>query len=491
MRNLIVVDDPEEWPIKIKGVELCSARDYLTQDEFRKSRNIKVFNLCKSYRYQSFGYYVSLLASARAHKPIPNVSTIQDLKSQSLVRFVSEELEELIQKSLEGLKSKEFVLSIYFGHNTAKRYDRLSSHLFKLFQCPLLRAEFEFTNKWQIRSIKPLSALEISENHYPFVISFAKRFFQDRSILLKKEIIYNFDLAILVNHEEKLPPSNAEALKRFIKAAHLEGMSAELITKDDFGRLAEFDALFIRETTAVNHHTYRFARRAKAEGLVVIDEPDSILKCSNKIYLAELLENHRIRVPKTLIVHKQNVKQVQATIGFPCILKEPDSAFSIGVKKASNTSELVDRLEDMWQKSDLVIAQEFLPTDFDWRIGIIDKTPIFACKYHMAKDHWQIRKTQGAKADALYGRVESFMLSEVPEEVINTALKAANLIGNSLYGVDIKEKNDKCYVIEINDNPNIDFGYEDEELKMKLYITIMQVFRDRIEKRKFKNQSNS
>ncbi len=133
MRNVIVVDDPEEWPIKIKGVELCSARDYLTQESFRKSRNIKVFNLCKSYRYQSFGYYVSLLASARAHKPIPNVSTIQDLKSQSLVRFVSEELEELIQKSLEGLKSKEFVLSIYFGHNTAKRYDRLSSHLFKLF----------------------------------------------------------------------------------------------------------------------------------------------------------------------------------------------------------------------------------------------------------------------------------------------------------------------------------------------------------------------
>lgn len=489
MRHIIVVDDPAEWPIKIRGVELCSAKAYLTEDSFRKARNIKIYNLCKSYRYQSFGYYVSLLAAARHHKPVPTVSTIQDLKSQSLVRFVSEDLEELIQKSLEGLKSKEFTLSIYFGHNTAKRYDKLSTHLFKLFQCPLLRAEFEFTTKWQLQSIRPLSALEISESHYPFVISFAKRFFKDRNISTKKEVIYNFDLAILANPEEQLPPSNAEALKKFIKAANQEGMSAELITRDDFGRLAQFDALFIRETTAVNHHTYRFARRAKAEGLIVIDEPDSILKCSNKIYLAELLLNHHIRVPKTLIVHKDNIKKVGATIGFPCILKEPDSAFSLGVKKAKTPAELLDQLESMWQKSDLVIAQEFLPTDFDWRIGVIDKTPIFACKYHMAKDHWQITKNQ-VKGEPLDGKVESILLTDVPEDVINTALKAANLIGGSLYGVDIKHENNKCYVIEINDNPNIDFGYEDKELGMKLYTTIMQVFRERIEKRKIKNHNS-
>jgi glutathione synthase/RimK-type ligase-like ATP-grasp enzyme len=61
-------------------------------------------------------------------------------------------------------------------------------------------------------------------------------------------------------------------------------MEPELIEKEDYGRLAEFDALFIRETTGVNHHTYRFARRAEAEGLVVVDDPQSILKCTNKVY---------------------------------------------------------------------------------------------------------------------------------------------------------------------------------------------------------------
>jgi glutathione synthase/RimK-type ligase-like ATP-grasp enzyme len=484
MRYVIVVDDHHEWPLSVPGVEVCSARDYLTTEELRKARSIKVFNLCKSYRYQTLGYYVSLLAEARGHKPIPSVSTIQDLKSQKLVRFVSEDLDDLIQKNLEGLKSDQFILSIYFGHNIAKKYDRLSSHLFKLFQAPFIRAHFQFNNdKWELQSIKPISAIEIPEDHYSFVVDFARQFFRSKKISSRKEVVYSYDLAILTDPSEEFPPSNEKSLQKFIRAANENGLSAELITKEDFGRLAEFDALFIRETTAVNHHTYRFARRAKAEGLIAIDDADSILKCTNKIYLAELLENHRIRMPKTLIAHRDNIKDIPNKIGFPCILKQPDSAFSQGVKKARNTDELLDHLETFWGKSDLVVAQEYLPTDFDWRIGIIDKTPIYACKYFMARNHWQIIKQENT-GKHLDGKVECFNLADVPENVINTALKAANLIGDSLYGVDIKEIGGKSFVIEINDNPSIDAGYEDGILKMDLYQIVMKVFRDRIEQRK-------
>lgn len=469
--------------MSVPGVEIHSARDYLTKEEFRKQRNMKVYNLSKSYRYQTTGYYVSLLAAARGHKPIPSVSTIQDLKSPPLVRTVSEDIDDLIQKSFEGLKSPEFTLSIYFGHNVAKRYERLSAQLFNLFQAPFLRAHFQRVDKWQLHSIKPVSAIEIPENHYPYAEEFARNFFKRKKAALRKEVVYNYDLAILVNPDEKFPPSNHKALQKFIRSANELGLDAELITREEFGRIAEFDALFIRETTSVNHHTYKFARRAKAEGLVVIDDPDSILKCTNKIYLAELLEAHKIRTPRTIIVHRENIKEIPAKIGFPCILKQPDSAFSQGVKKAKDLDELLEHLEFFWSKSELMIAQEYVPTDFDWRIGIIDKTPFYACKYFMARNHWQILKQEGI-GKHLDGRVQTFTLEEVPETVINTALKAANLIGDGLYGVDIKEIDGRCFVIEINDNPSIESGYEDAVLKMDLYSTVMKVFRDRIQKRK-------
>src|SRR5690606_41193599 len=115
----------------------------------------------------------------------------------------------------------------------------------------------------------------------------ATEHFAGRRTNVPRRAAARFDLAILVNPEEAEPPSNAKALKRFIRAAEDVGLNAELIERDDYARLAEFDALFIRETTAVNHHTYRFARRAASEGLVVIDDPASIVKCTNKVYLAE------------------------------------------------------------------------------------------------------------------------------------------------------------------------------------------------------------
>jgi glutathione synthase/RimK-type ligase-like ATP-grasp enzyme len=71
-----------------------------------------------------------------------------------------------------------------------------------------------------------------------------------------------------------------------------------------------------------------------------------------------------------------------------------------------------------------------------------------------------------------------------PPKAVRVALKAANHIGNGLYGVDVKQSGDKFYVIEVNDNPNIDAGIEDAVLKDELYRRIMAVFLQRIEQRK-------
>ena len=68
----------------------------------------------------------------------------------------------------------------------------------------------------------------------------------------------------------------------------------------------------------------------------------------------------------------------------------------------------------------------------------------------------------------------------MPKALISTALKATKLIGNGLYGVDIKEVNKKFYVIEVNDNPNLDAGIEDKILKNRLYETIMETMMDRV-----------
>ena len=485
MSVLIVASDVKDWPFEIPGVEIVDAWTYLTSPEFATSRSLRVFNLCRSYRYQTTGYYVSLLAEARGHKPLPGVVTLQDLKTRGSVKVLSDELDELIQQNLHPLQSAEFTLSVYFGRNMARRYDRLALHLFNLFAAPLLRFEFlRHEGQWQIRKVQTVAAHSLPDSHKPFVAESAQRYFSGRASALRSKKRTRFDLAILHDPGEKQnAPSNEVALKRFIRAAREQDVYAELITKDDYSRLLEFDALFIRETTFVNHHTYRFARRAAKQGMVVIDDPVSILRCTNKVYLAEMLARHKIDIPRSIVVHRENIHRIVEELGFPCVLKKPDSAFSQGVVKVESEEELRAKVTDFLGDSELLIAQEFLPTTFDWRIGILDEKPLFACRYFMAPGHWQIVQ-QDRDGRGRYGKTETLPVELAPRKAVKLALKAANLIGDGLYGVDVKESNGKFYVIEVNDNPNIDADSEDAVLKEDLYGRIMEVFVRRMEQKK-------
>lgn len=485
MSILIVVNNPRDWPLAIPDVTVVSARVYLTDPAYGSQLRARIFNLCKSYRYQSLGYYVSLLAEARGHKPFPRVNAIEDLQSPGLVRLITETMDGQVQKSLAALKSEHFELSIYFGRNMAKHYDQLSRQLFNLLQAPLLRAYFDrHGDQWRLRGIKTIAANDIPPQHQDFVVQAAKDYFSGRKPWAHKRVAPRYDLAILHDPSDPEPPSNAKAMKLFEKAAESLGMHVETITRADLGRLPEFDALFIRDTTYVNHYTYRFSRQAAAEGLVVIDDPNSILKCNNKVYLAELMTRHRIPIPRTLLVHRDNVEQVIPTLALPCVLKQPDSSFSVGVAKVASEEELRHKVNELLNKSELIIAQEYLPTEFDWRVGILDRRPLFVCKYFMAPGHWQIVKHGEQKRDYVEGLTLAVSLEEAPPKVIKMALKAANLIGDGLYGVDIKQVGNKCYVIEINDNPNVDAGNEDGILKEAIYQQIMTVFLHRLDRRK-------
>lgn len=481
MNKYIVVNQPENWNFSTDNITVISSQDYLTNPKYALLKNARIFNLCKDYSYQSKGYYVSLLAEARGHLPIPTTKNIVDLKTLKLVRIVSEEFDDVIQQSLKNIKSRDFTLSIYFGQNVAQKYKSLSSLFYKHFQVPFLRVNFNHSTKWNIQSIKAISESEIPAEHIPSVHEFANQYFAKKRYDTAKVTQYDFDLAILVNPKDPAPPSNAKALKKFIEIAEKMNIYAEIIEPKDLSRLSSFDALFLRQSTEVNNEAYTFARKAQQEGIAIIDYPDAILKCCNKVYMAEALQNANINTPKTVIVHANNRHSVLKITGLPCVLKAPDSTFSFGVKKAKNKDEYDALVTEMLKESDLIIAQEYCPSDYDWRIGIIDNKPFFACKYYMAKGHWQIYNWKASNKNEQDGDADCLPIEAVPKNVIDMALKSAKLMGLGLYGIDIKVVDDKLMVIEINDNPNIDFGVEDLHYGDLVYAEILSALKKRLD----------
>lgn len=486
---LIVVDKPQDWTAYYPSDNVISVQNYLSQTSDYSTPSTQVINLCRSYKYLTNGYYCSLLAEARNHKVIPSVRSINDLSNKSLYSLDIGNQNQLLEKALHDrrLDNDSLTIKFFFGTTDIPELENLGRQIFELFPCPILLVTIKKRDRWFIESIKP-GALNTLDSHEEDLFADALEKFNNavwRKPRSKKKSRY--DLAILADPEEKLPPSDAPALKKFISIGKQLGINVELISKKDYIRLAEYDALFIRETTAIDNHTYRFAKRAESEGMVVIDDPQSILRCTNKIYLADLLNTNGIPTPTTQILSKDRQKEdIQTAIkalGFPMVLKIPDGSFSRGIVKVDDAESLKIQAADLFKQSALVLAQAFTFTEYDWRIGILNKKPIFACKYFMSRGHWQIYKHSDS------GRVESgnfqtIPVYETPKKILNVATRAANLIGDGLYGVDVKQIGDSGVVIEVNDNPNIDSGVEAQFLKDDLYRIILEEFIRRLERKR-------
>ena len=220
MKPIIVVENTKRWPLRLEGAEVVSAREYLVSNAWGGKRGLRVYNFCRTYGYQTLGYYVSLLAAARGHRALPTVETLQDLRLAPVVRIVSQELDALIQKSLARLRSAKFELSVYFGHNLATTYESLARALYQQFPVPLLRASFEKRGReWRLSSVRPIATSEIPDEHRTFVIAQAEEHFDRNTRPARAKRTFQYDMAILVDPTAEDAPSDDKALRKFAKAA--------------------------------------------------------------------------------------------------------------------------------------------------------------------------------------------------------------------------------------------------------------------------------
>ncbi len=253
------------------------------------------------------------------------------------------------------------------------------------------------------------------------------------------------------------------------------------IGRRQLAELAEYDGLFIRETTSINNHTYRFARRASQEGMPVIDDPISMIRCANKVFLMELMSSIGLPTPPTvMLADADDLVKAADELGLPLIVKIPDGSFSRGIHKVATVEEFRRITDDLFEETDLLLAQKFLPTDFDWRVGVLAGEPLFVCQYRMARGHWQIVKHR-ADGSSREGGFRTFALDQAPADVIDTGVRAARQIGDGLYGVDLKQTPTGIVVMEVNDNPNLEHGIEDTVGKDEIWTRILKWFIDRFE----------
>lgn len=478
--TLLVVDQPDS--LEDCPFERISFDRYLSEYPKLGEQRTRVINLCDTDPYLSRGYYCSLLAEARQHKVIPGVITINDLRTADASSAGSLNLR---KQHMPALADKNPQTEwVFFGWTAQESWRRLAQNVFERYPAPLLRVTLKSGEGGVNIDVKRGNISELDDQTRQVFYQRLQVFIEQVWRRPVKRRAHRWDMAILVDPEEKTPPSDEEAISRFVKAAHKVGIQAEILTPDQTHAISQFDALFIRQTTAIDHPTYRLARRAEREGLVTIDDSTSILRCCNKVFLHDAFSYNRVPAPRTSVVSSVNsveIDRLEAQFGYPMVLKMPEGSFSLGVFKVEDRNALVDRLNTLFEQSALVLVQEYLFTDYDWRIGVLNGRPIYACRYFMARNHWQIYNHQSGRNFS--GGYDTLPTFEVPRKVLDAAIKAAGIIGKGLYGVDLKHKDNKVYVIEVNDNPSIEHDVEDKYLGNEIYMLVMQEFARRLEQR--------
>jgi glutathione synthase/RimK-type ligase-like ATP-grasp enzyme len=481
---VILVDQPKDFPNADTPHKVIMTSEYLARPKLFDVGRPKLVNLSRSYAYQSKGYYASLLAEARGHRVVPTVETMLELREAKLYEHALPDLEDELNRcarKADFQPEAEFRLLVCFGIASDPRFEAFGRLLFDWFRCPALEITVDPGTWLSIDRIRPRTITRLANGDATFfrdaLHQHTKREWRDP----KARSLSKYDLAVLHDPNEKLPPSSVDSLKYFARIAEKLSVDIEPITRRQLDELAEYDGLFIRETTSIDNHTYRFARRAWQEGMPVIDDPMSMIRCTNKVFLMELLGSNQVPMPQTLMLaDSSDLSRATDELGLPLVVKIPDGSFSRGVHKVNSPEEFKRVVEELFEETDLLLAQKFMPTEFDWRVGVLSGEPLFVCQYRMARGHWQTVKHR-ADGSAREGGFRTFELDQAPKELLDVAGRAARPIGEGFYGVDIKQTDHGFVVMEVNDNPNLEHGIEDAVGKDEIWIRLLKWFIERFE----------
>lgn len=255
--------------------------------------------------------------------------------------------------------------------------------------------------------------------------------------------------------------SERSALMKFRSTAESLGHSFEFIFKDKIHEIPQYDALFIRATTDPGNSAYIASRLAEQHGLRVIDDPHSIRACSNKAILHDLFLKNNIPSPKSVLFtgDENTIEEIFDMLGTPVIVKTPYTRFSSHVEKANNREEFIDISKRFLRKSKIMIVQEYIRSDFDWRVGVLNNEILYLCKYCIPEGGWKVKSKINGRN--VWGDTIAFPRESISPELKDICISLSKCVGDGLYGLDVKETKDGYRVIEINDNPSIYRGFED------------------------------
>jgi ribosomal protein S6--L-glutamate ligase len=231
-------------------------------------------------------------------------------------------------------------------------------------------------------------------------------------------------------------------------AIDLESGKPDLYYKQK--EIGDYDAVLPRIGASLTYFGTAVVRQFQQMGVYCANSADGILNSRDKLRSFQILSKHNVGIPKTAYARDKNdvVLAIERVGGAPVVIKLLEGTQGIGVLLADTMVVATSIMELLQSQKQNVLVQKFVAESKgkDLRAIVVGDQVVAAMR--------RVAKGQEFRSNVHRGGVTEAV--ELDDAYKETAIRASQIMGLGISGVDMLESHDGPQIMEVNSSPGLE-----------------------------------
>jgi ribosomal protein S6--L-glutamate ligase len=231
---------------------------------------------------------------------------------------------------------------------------------------------------------------------------------------------------------------------------HMNITSSKPILRHGGRTLPHYDAVIPRIGASITHYGLAVLRQFEVQGVFPLNESVAIGRSRDKLRALQLLARDGIGMPVTAFAHgPRRAEDVLKEVGgAPCVIKLLEGTQGRGVILAETAASAKSIIEAFSAANMNILVQEFIKEagGVDIRALVVGGAVVASMMRSSKSGEFRANLHRGGKAEPV----------ALSQDEHKTAIRAAEVLGLNVCGVDMLRSHRGPLVVEVNSSPGIE-----------------------------------
>ena len=215
-------------------------------------------------------------------------------------------------------------------------------------------------------------------------------------------------------------------------------------------QIEDFDAVLPRIGASITYYGTAVVRQFQEMDIFCANTAHGINNSRDKLRSLQLLSRHHIGIPRTTFVREKKdvLPAIERVGGAPVVIKLIEGTQGIGVLLAETVKSAEAIIELLQSQKQNVLIQKFVAESKgkDIRAFVVGDRVVAAMRRVAQGQEFRSNVHRGGIAEPV----------DLPQDYIDTAVRAAQIMGLRVAGVDMLESSSGPQIMEVNSSPGLE-----------------------------------